>query len=429
VDATVRAAQLGSADQAAAAGLISAHAAALTKGALHTMSPTRWTLTAAVVLALGLLGGAASLAHRAAAVEPHAPAPAGEDAEPGQLFRLRFHEGRPFYQEVTTTTRQTLKVMGQGVNQDQRQTFYFRWTPAERRPDGGWVLMQRLEGVKMDLDIGGNKIEFDSTRGGSVNNALTDFYKALLGSEFRVTLDRRFKVRKVESGENLLQKREAALDYIEGRKNLLEKPQAARGFAPPAASPTAALNWEPVPADIERFFPALPEEPVRPGDSWARKNTVDIGTLGTYQATHVYTYEGREGNLDRISVETTLKDRPLPAKDGGLPFAVKDTKLDRASGTGTILFDSVAGRVVRMDLELSLEGPMTIAIGREEAGVELGLKQHITVKTTDANPLKETPPPDDSGGEIERLRQENARLKRQLKAVEDALRGTEKPKD
>src|SRR5262249_17216850 len=200
------------------------------------------------------------------------------------------------------------------------------WTPTERRPDGGWVLTQRLEGLKMVVDIGGNRIQFDSTRNGSASNALSDFYKALVGSEFRVTLDRRFTVRKVE-----------------GWEQLLEKQKAASGYPAPGESGFTAPRWEPVCADVDRSFPALPQEPVRPGDSWARKTNLDLGPLGTYQATHVYTYEGREGKLERISVETTLKARPRPAKDVGQPFEVKGAKLERASGTGTILFETAAG--------------------------------------------------------------------------------------
>src|SRR5262249_55493567 len=168
------------------------------------------------------------------------------------------------------------------------QTFYFCWTPTERRPDGGWVLTQRLEGLKMVIDIAGNRTQFDSTRNGIANNALFDFYKGLVGSEFRVTLDRRFAVRKVEGWEKLPQKQKAAF-----------------GYPAPGESGFTAPSWGPVCADVDWFFPALPQEPVRPGDSWARKTNLNLGPLGTYRATHVYTYERREGRLGRVAAETT----------------------------------------------------------------------------------------------------------------------------
>jgi RNA polymerase sigma factor (sigma-70 family) len=405
VDATVRAAHLRSSDQAAAAGLISAQAATLTKGAVHSMPATVWRLTAAVVLACGLLGGAASASHWATAWEVAAQIPADAGAERGMLFRLHLSENQPFYQEVSVTTRQSMTVLGRSTVQDQRQTFYYCCTPTERRPDGGWVLTQRLDGLKMVVDIAGNRMQFDSTRDGVGNDGLFDFYKGLVGSACRLKLDQRFTVQKIEGSEKLPQKQQAPV-------------------APPALgrSGFTAPRYETVSADVDWLFPPLPQEPVKPGDSWARKTNLNLGPLGTCQATHVYTYEGQEGKLDRISVETTFRERPRPAKGVLQPFEVKDAKLERASGTGTILFDAAAGRLVRAELELKLEGPVTLVRGREEAGVVLAQIQRIGVKTTDTDPLKAAPRQPEAGAEIDLLRQENARLKRRLKAVEDALR-------
>jgi RNA polymerase sigma factor (sigma-70 family) len=415
VDATVQAVRFGTADQAATAGVISAQVAILTKGALHTMSATKWTLATAVILALGLLGSAVVLAHRTCAVElPSAEAadagPADEDTEPGQLFRWRFQKDRPFYQEVTTTTLQILEVMGNDTRQQQQQTFYFRWTPLERRPDGGWVVKQKVEGVKMDLDIGDNKLRFDSTREGDAPSPLADFCKALVGAEFRVTLDRRFRVRKVEDRDEFLDK--------------VSRANPALGTLWPQI-----LNADAMRREAETLFPALPEEPVRPGDSWAWKSMLDLGPLGDCRNTTTYTYEGREGQLDRIGIDCLLEYRVSARKKANLPFVVKEGKLERATGTGKLLFDRARGRLARLELELQLYGPVTLSMGRDSVGVILKQKQHITIKITDTNPLQRTPPAEDVNEEIERLRQENARLKRQLKAVEEALRHDGKPNE
>jgi RNA polymerase sigma factor (sigma-70 family) len=405
-DAAVRAAAPETVGQAVAAGLVSAHVADLTRGALPALSPARWVLATAVVLALGLLGGAATLACRAQAVEQPAPdAPAGESS-PGVLLRLHFHQGRPFYQEVTTATRQSMKVMGSDVTQDQRQTFTFRWTPEEQRPDGTWVLTQRVEGLRMDLDVGGSKISYDSTRGGTASSALGNLYKALVGAEFRVTLDRKYRVLTVAGRDEFLDKASRASPALGPLRSQLFSAEDLRRVAQVA-------------------FPALPAERVEPGDSWARKSRVDLGNLGSYEATSTYTYEGREGSLDRISVECTLKFRG-PATD--LPFRVKEADLDHASGTGTILFDRARGRVVRQELNLKLGGRLTYTSGGQDVGVVLVQTQKITVRTTDTNPLRQTEPPADTREELQQLRQENAELKRRLKKVEEALRPADKPR-
>src|SRR5688572_1518749 len=42
-----------------------------------------------------------------------------------------FEKGKEFYQELTTKTTQTMKVMGQEVQQTQEQTFYIQWVPGD----------------------------------------------------------------------------------------------------------------------------------------------------------------------------------------------------------------------------------------------------------------------------------------------------------
>jgi RNA polymerase sigma factor (sigma-70 family) len=412
VDTTVRASRLGTADNAAAAGLISARVAALTKGALFTMTLTNWTLTTAVVLTLALLGGGvALLAHRAQAAERELPAgvaraaapDAGEDTGPAVAFRFRFQKDQPFDQEVTTTTRQVLKVVGNAVRQEQRQTFFFQWNPAGRRPDGSWLLTQKVTGVKMDIDVGGSKVTFDSSQGGEARSALGDFYRGLVGAEFRVTV----------AGDGKVQK-------VEGRDEFLNK---ALPVSPALGSVWAqAVTADALRRAAEPSFPALPAGPVRPGDSWVRKSDMDLGLLGKYRATHVYTYEGKEGDLDRITVEITLKDRALANPGAGLPFEVKEGALEHASGTGTILFDRRRGRLATLDLDLRLEGVLTIRVGGDEVRAGVSQTQRTTVKTTDTRPLPPSERRGEDATELERLREENQRLRRQLKAVEDALR-------
>jgi RNA polymerase sigma factor (sigma-70 family) len=415
VEATVRAALLATADHAAAVGLISARVAALTKGALLTMALTKWTVTTALVLAVCLLGGGAVFLARQAPADAAAPAaaapPAAADDEgPAVVLRPKFTKDRPFYQEVTTTTRQVMKVLGNDVGQSQQQTFYFRWTPTERAPDNGWVLTQRVEGVKLSTDIGGSKITFDSTADGNAPSVLGDFYKSLVGSEFRVTLDQRYRVRQVEGADAFI------------KKALPVSPDVRTGWAEVVSVDALRRTAEP-------SFPALPPGPVRRGDSWVRKDDVDLGPLGRYRATHVYTYEGRDGRLDRITLETTLKDRRVRGAESRLPFEVTGGNLERASGTGTILFDREAGRVVRLESELELEGQLDISTGGQKVGVNLHQRQRITVRATPTNPLAATGPESSDRAEIERLRAENERLRRQLKAVQEALRQSDRPND
>ncbi len=84
----------------------------------------------------------------------------------GQVVTLKwdFQKGKAFYQEMTTTTKQTMKVMGMEVTQNQTQGFTFGWTPIEQDKDKNWLIEQEILAVKMDIEIAGNKVPYDSTK-------------------------------------------------------------------------------------------------------------------------------------------------------------------------------------------------------------------------------------------------------------------------
>jgi RNA polymerase sigma factor (sigma-70 family) len=404
VSSTIKAALLGSAERAAAAGLVPVRVAALTKGALRTMSATKVAVGAAVVLAVGLLGGGAAFRARPAGagepgkvqlgLAPRPPADAKKGA--GVTLRWKFEEGRPFYQEVTTQTQMTMKFMNNDIRQAQTQTFVFSWTPVEKDGDA-WVLQQKIEGMRMELDTGGNKITYDSSGEGTANNPLADFYKALVGAELRVTLDARGQVEKVEGRERLVEKLGAAHPGL-------------RALLPQVLSEGALRHtaWA--------SFVALPGRRVRPGDSWTAVGQADMG-MGKCRVQYKYTYEGQEGKLDRIRVEATLDEQPTGE---GTPFNIKAGKV-RSKGTGTLLFDRARGRAVSLRMEQKLEGKLTVASGEREAPMEVSQTQRIIVRTTDTSPVQRARARSEEN-ELQRLREENQRLRRQLDAIREALR-------
>src|SRR5688500_6757620 len=78
------------------------------------------------------------------------------------ICRWKLEKGKTFYQQVTSDTRQEMKVAGQNIVQTQKQTFVYSWTPL-RQEGANWVLRQRIDDLQMEIDIGGNKITYDST--------------------------------------------------------------------------------------------------------------------------------------------------------------------------------------------------------------------------------------------------------------------------
>lgn len=414
VNSTVRAGLLGSAEQAAAAGLISASAAALTKGALQAMTMTRWTAIAAMVLTLGLLGGGGVLlAHRVLAAEPakavsvdERNAPAKEPQPVAVRFEWKFKKGEPFYQIFTTKTIQKMKVMGNDVTQNQFQTFYLRWTP-EKEIDGKWILAQKILGAKMDIDIGGTPIKYDSTAAPKDNNPLHEFYQQLVDAEFRLTLD-------AKTLEVL---------HIDGREKFVNKMAAAKPQLMPLLD--KILSEESLKDMADTSFSRL-MGPTRPGDSWTKRQQIDLGPLGTCQHNLRFTYEGREKRLDKIRVQVTSNYLPPgDRKEGvGLPFRVQKAAL-RGEGGGILYFDRAKGCLTRSEMSTNLKGKMVINIGGGENDVELSQTQETAVETMDTNPIGI----EALRKENQRLTKENERLRQRLRAVEEALHRDDAVKD
>jgi len=300
-----------------------------------------------------------------------------EKAKPGDKVTLKwkFDKDKSFYQTMTTITVQNMKVMTNDVNQTQNQTFYFKWTPTSDVKDDKVTIDQTIIGVKMDIEIGGSKINYDSTKTeGAANNPLADFFKALVGSKFTITLD--LKTSKVTK--------------MEGREAFLGKLVAANPQMKPLLD--TILSEEALKEMAEPIFAVVPTEPVAKNSKWKKETHLNMGPIGTYDNTYNYTYEGPNDKkeYDVIRVETILKYSP-PAEQagpGGLPFKIKSAKLTSKNPVGLIRFNAKKGRVDYTRTELTLDGELAIEIGGQATKVTLSQVQKSTVETSDENPIE-----------------------------------------
>jgi hypothetical protein len=287
-------------------------------------------------------------------------------------LKWKFEKDKPFYQEMTTKTQQEMKVMGMDVKQTQEQTFYFSWAFKEEDKDKNTVVVQKIEGVKLRIDIAGNPISFDSTAPTTATNPLADFFKALVGTEFKLTLDKDMRVIKVDGRDAFVQKLTQANQQMEG---LLKK----------------ILNEDALKQMADPTFGIVPGKPVAKGDTWTRESTINLGPIGSYKGVYKYTLEGfddKNKDLAKIKIETTLTYSPPTDPGEGLPFRIKEAKLTSKDAKGNATFDIKKGRLEKSEQSLSLTGDLQIEIGGMATKVELNQKQETTVSTSDTNPVK-----------------------------------------
>jgi len=240
-----------------------------------------------------------------------------KEKEPGKsgstdkapALKWKFEKDKVFYQKMVTKTTQNMKVMNNEVNQTQNQTFYFSYKVKDAS-DQKVTIDQTIIGVAMDIEIGGSKISYDSTKDTTANNPLGEFFKALKDTTFTIELNpKTLKVEKVDGRDPFIAKLVTANPQMRPLLETILSQDALKEMAEPT------------------FAVVPPKE----GDSkWTRKTTLDMGPIGKYENTYNYTYEGKEGQgdkaLEKIKLDTELTYKepgPDQAGQGGLPFKIK----------------------------------------------------------------------------------------------------------
>jgi uncharacterized protein DUF6263 len=309
--------------------------------------------------------------------KPADPPKADPNAKP---FQLKLEKGKSFYQEMSTSVSQTIKVQGQDLNQKQESTFQFKWTPTKQEGDK-WVVEQEVEGLKMSIDISGNQISYDSSKqdGGVTagNPTLTQFFKALVGAKFSATLDKNQKVEKVEGKDKFIQDLGAGNQQMDALLKKIMTDDALKQMCDPS-------------------FGLTPDSPKKPGDTWKKDSTIDLGPIGTYAVSYTFKYVGpptdeekkdeKKKDTDKIEVETSLVYSAPKANPEGLLFRIKEGKLTSTNPTkGAIFFDSKNGRISSAEISISLKGDLTVTIGGTDTKVELNQEQKTRITTQDTS--------------------------------------------
>lgn len=293
------------------------------------------------------------------------PAAAGDKFD----IRWKFEKEKKIYQEMVTKTTQAMKVMGMEVNQTQEQTFYFSWELKDEDKDKNITLLQKIEGVKLQIDIAGNPIKFDSSSPGSANTSLAEFFKQLVGTEFKVTLDKDMRVVKVEGRDEFLKKLGQANQTMEPLLKKVLNEDALKQMADPA-------------------FGMVPGRPVAKGESWSRDSKLNLGPIGSYKNAYKYTLENVNKDVADIRVDSTLVYEAPTESGEGLPFRIKSAKLQGKDSGGRIAFDMAKGRLDKQELRVKLEGELDIEIAGTATKVELKQDQTTTITTSDESQLK-----------------------------------------
>jgi hypothetical protein len=296
---------------------------------------------------------------------------------PTQQFGLKLEKNKAFFQKLSTTVQQTIKVQGGAdLVQKHEQVFFFKWLPTDQVGDK-WTVKQTIEGAKMTIDIAGNQVKYDSTasvEGAGANPGLADFFSKLVGSEFTITFGKGMAIEKVDGREEFLKKLGGINNQME---SILKK----------------LLTEEALKQMIDPTFGIVPSTEVALNGTWEKPLTMTLGPIGSYELKNKYTYKGKdaaEKEMDRIEVASTLVYKaPAAGADDGLLFKIKGGELksmdqtDAEKAKNFVLYDPKAGRIAKSSLMVKMKGTLNVSIGGTDTTVDLYQEQTTAVETKD----------------------------------------------
>src|SRR4051794_40831563 len=77
-------------------------------------------------------------------------------------LKWQLAKDRSFYQEMVIDQNVVMTIMGKEITNKLKQTLYLSWTPEKQLNERGWIIKQKILGIKMDMDFLGQKLEYDS---------------------------------------------------------------------------------------------------------------------------------------------------------------------------------------------------------------------------------------------------------------------------
>ncbi len=284
---------------------------------------------------------------------------------PAQVtLKYKFPDGRKSTSEAKVSTSQTLTLAGMEIVSGSEQSLTITATTGQRAADGTLTVSNKIEALKADVTLpGGVELNFDSA------NPDAD----PPGTQFDFLLDV-FKLTAKSTWESVLSQDNRVV-AVKGRDAVFaDLPETIRDAMKEQLDPaylTTVANDE---------LDKLPSEPVSPGDSWERTNTVRLDSGQRLTFTNEYTYEGsvqQDGkNLEKITLKTEEVGYFV---EGNSPLKVLESDLEVAASEGVILFDPAYGQIVSQRNKVQIKGSLKLELMNKEFPGQLDLTMENSV--------------------------------------------------
>ncbi|MCA9034407.1 MAG: hypothetical protein KDA91_04710 [Planctomycetaceae bacterium] len=244
-------------------------------------------------------------------------------------LRWKLKTGESLKYIVRQSIQQEMTIAGNKQSSLMQQTMDMGWDVVDVGSTGDATVKQSMRRIQMKMNAGAVAVEFDTS-----STQVPDSPTArIMADVFRKIIDAEFVVTMRPSGE---------IKNVEVPKGLLESITSGLG-------PNPLFTEDTLRQTMQKTTVTLPEKTIKAGESWDSSHSMDM-PLGSMKIDAKLTYEGKDPKtgLARISVVPTVSFSPKENSPAQI-------EVMKSEGKGQVLFDSVQGRIIQSDLNLTLE--------------------------------------------------------------------------
>jgi hypothetical protein len=240
----------------------------------------------------------------------------------------KFARGTSLQYVVNQTMNMEISIAGQKTTQSMKQTMDMGWNIENVSANGEAVMGQTIQRIQMDFS--GSLIEsfkYDSAEktppATSMARRIADSYSKILNQQFQVSMKPSGEITDVKIPETLME----AL----------------------TSSGNGVLTESMVKQMMTQSAITLPTTPITRGQSWTNKQVVDL-PYGKMAIDSKLTYAGPDttGRLAVIRMEPQISIQ-------NSENSAQQVALNSSKGQGNVYFDPAQGRIVRSELDLTMD--------------------------------------------------------------------------
>jgi hypothetical protein len=267
-------------------------------------------------------------------------------------LRYNWKQGDVLTYKSTVRTTSTMSG-GPGGQATFEQTMgqTLKVTVAAVGADGTATLRQEIVGVTLEVTSPAGKVAYDSAKPPASNAdpsvlAMSKTMGAMVGEAISVTMAPNGAVRSIAGTQKIIDKLMADLP----------RDPMAGGLA---QNIKAMLGEDALRSSLEQSFSRLPDNPVKPGDTWTAEQSIGADTTGKIVGSSTFTLKAVEGSGDaalaRVAVSLSLRQQNVPAAPGSMSM-----RLGNGRGQGELVFRIGQGIVERNSMNTDMASTASV---------------------------------------------------------------------